>query len=74
MANTSTSTSPPRQGNVAAVIQNGGMGAAVGVVVVIGIPYLFPNVTFTPEVAAMLTGAIGTIAGYFLRYLPKPPN
>jgi len=50
------------------------MGAAVGVVVVIGIPYLFPNVTFTPEVAAMLTGAIGTIAGYFLRYLPKPPN
>ncbi len=69
-----TSTLPPRQGNVAAVIQNGGMGAAIGIVVVITIPYLFPNVSLTPEIASMLTGAIGTIAGYFLRYLPKPPN
>ncbi len=69
----STSTIPPRQGHGAALLQNGGVGAAVGVIVVVAIPYM-SDVTLTSEVAAMLTGAIGTVAGYLLRFLPKPPN
>ena len=57
-------------GNQATV--GSGVGAAFGVAIVILIPKLVAGWTWGPEEAAIMTGAIGTICAWLIRYLPKP--
>ncbi len=52
--------------------QAGGVGAALGVLVVLFMPeYLY---TFTPETASIATIAFGQLFSYLVKFLPKPPK
>ena len=57
-------------GNQATV--GSGVGAALGVAVVILVPKLVTEWTWTPEEASVMTGAAGTIFAYLIRFLPRP--
>ena len=48
-----------------------GVGAAIGVAIVILVPKL-TSLTWTTEEAAIMTGALGTICAWLVRYLPSP--
>lgn len=52
------------------VANAGGVGAALGVLIVLFMPASV--VIFTPETAATATAALGVIFGYLMAFLPKP--
>ncbi len=52
-------------------ITGGGIGGAVGVLVVLFMPETVH--IFTPETASMATAALGVIFSYLIRFLPQPP-
>ncbi len=50
----------------------GGVGGALGVLVVIFMPA--DTFVFTPETASIATAALGIVFSHLIRYLPKPPK
>ena len=52
-------------------VASGGIGAALGVALVVMLPK-FTDLVFSPEEASVMTAALGVIFGYLVRYLPKP--
>ncbi len=51
-------------------VVGGGIGGALGVLVVLFMPS--DVILFTPEKAAMATAAFGILFSYLVRYLPAP--
>lgn len=66
----STSTTPV-PGTARAVV-GGGIGGALGFLVVLFMPDTWH--TFTPETASAATAAFGVVFSYLIRYLPQPPR
>ena len=52
-------------------VTSGGIGAALGVALVVMLPK-FTELVFSPEEASIMTAALGVIFGYLVRYLPQP--
>lgn len=48
-----------------------GVGSAIGVIIVVLVPE-FTEIEWTPEKAALMTAALGTVVAWAFRYLPKP--
>lgn len=61
-----TSSSPGQ------TVMAGGLGGALGILVVMFFPADW--YVFTATTAAVATGAFGVVFNYFARYLPPPPN
>ena len=53
------------------VANAGSVGAAIGVLIVVFLP-MFTTVTFTPEIAAVVSGAFAAIFNYLMSFAPKP--
>lgn len=49
----------------------GGIGAALGIILVVGFNHFSAN-PFGAEVAAVMTGAFGIVFSWLVKYLPKP--
>lgn len=69
MSSTSTSTVGP---STKRTIAGGGVGGALGVLVVLFLPET--SYIFTPETASVATAAFGIVFSYLIRYLPQPKN
>ncbi len=52
-------------------VVSGGVGGALGVILVIMAPK-FTETTFSAEEASMMTAALGVLFGWLMRFLPKP--
>ena len=56
-----------------AVAVGGGVGGALGWLVVLGVD-IFSDVVLTPEQASGATAALSVVFGFAVRYLPEPKN
>jgi len=63
-------TPKPTQLRPGGTVVGGGIGAALGVLVVEFLPATMH--TFTPESASVTTAAFGIVFSYLVRYLPAP--
>jgi hypothetical protein len=52
-------------------VAGGGIGGALGVIVVVMLPKL-TTLTWSAEEASMMTAALGVLFGWLVRFLPKP--
>ncbi len=50
----------------------GGVGGAIGILVVVMAPKLFEGFTLDATEASMLTAALGVIFSFGMSYVPKP--
>ena len=50
----------------------GGVGGAIGVLVVVMAPKLFTDFTLDATEASLLTAALGVIFSFGMQYVPKP--
>ena len=53
-------------------VTGGGVGGAIGVLVVLFMPE--ETHVFTPETASMATAAFGIVFSYLVRFLPQPKS
>lgn len=52
----------------------GGVGGALGVIVVVMTPKIFTGFTFDATEASIMTAALGAVFAWGIRYIPKPKN
>ena len=60
------------QNTAGAAKLGGSVGAALGVLVVLMAPKIFPALILTATEASLLTAALGVIFSFGMQYVPRP--